>query len=761
MIKKILLLKKFGIFQNFNWNTLPEFKEKNIFYGWNYSGKTTISRIFSSIRNKELDRSLGGAEFKIILNDGSEINQNNISTNTQNVLVFNSDYIRDNLKWDSSKEFNGITFDVGEGVGIREKIEKLEAQINKVNGTEDIKSKKEPYDELKSEFEAFEAYKFTNEAKEIKNDVFNSLIDFDKRHFKAILNQVVHNLDSFVVNDVEELNKIKKLSLASNDKEKIDAIEFSIELDLLYSKISNLLLQEPERKDILEILDKNQNVSKWVKSGVDLHKNETKCFFCENDLNKDRITQLNSYFSNASSILRNELSTQLIVIDSKIEELKSIKLPKSKFDFFENFQNEYQLQQDSFGSIINRINEFYNYLKSEVKKKEDVNIFVSSPVNEFDASIQSDLTNWINVTNNIIEKHNDLVENFNSKQEDARTILKKHQISDFLIDEDYLEKEKQKNFATTCIKKYDNYVKAVRNEIAKLESDLKSVVRGKDEINAFIQKFLNRSDIKIEVVDEDKFVLKRGDRIAENLSEGEKTAISFSYFLVSLESLFQEGKLFEYIIFIDDPISSLDANHIAQIYSLINSFFFRKNIDTNDLTKHVNCFKQLFLSTHNFEFFSFIKDSSRINKKNTKEYYFIKRISDSESTIQELPKALRDYKSEYIYLFNLIYNFHLGGCQESDEKFILMPNAVRRFLEIYTLFKLPDSTDEVDARLKILMPEPTELKLLHHFSHFTTFEKVMKHDEMILNLPQAIGELITLLEKDLLHFNSLKKAISA
>lgn len=530
MIKKIQLLKKFGIFQNFNWNTLPEFREKNIFYGWNYSGKTTISRIFSSIRNKELDRSLGGAEFKIILNDGSEINQNNISTNTQNVLVFNSDYIRDNLKWDSSKEFIGITFDVGEGVGIREKIEKLEAQINKVNGTEDIKSKKEPYDELKSEFEAFEAYKFTNEAKEIKNDVFNSLIDFDKRHFKAILNQVINNLDSFVVNDVEELNKIKKLSLASNDKEKIDAIEFSIELDLLYSKISNLLLQEPERKDILEILDKNQNVSKWVKSGVDLHKNETKCFFCENDLSKDRITQLNSYFSNASSILRNELSTQLIIIDSKIEELKSIRLPKSKFDFFENFQNEYQLQQDSFGSIIDRINKFYNYLKSEVKKKEDVNIFVSSPINEFDASIQSDLTNWITVTNNIIEKHNDLVENFNSKQEDARTILKKHQISDFLIDEDYLEKEKQKNFATTCINKYDNYVKAVRIEIAKLESDLKSVVRGKDEINAFIQKFLNRSDIKIEVVDEDKFVLKRGDRIAENLSEGKKQQFHFHIF---------------------------------------------------------------------------------------------------------------------------------------------------------------------------------------------------------------------------------------
>ena len=126
--------------------------------------------------------------------------------------------------------------------------------------------------------------------------------------------------------------------------------------------------------------------------------------------------------------------------------------------------------------------------------------------------------------------------------------------------------------------------------------------------------------------------------------------------------------------------------------------------------------------------------------------------------MQRLPKSLRDYKSEYIYLFDIIHKFFEGGCQESDDKLILMPNAVRRFLEIYTLLKLPDSTDEVDARLKILMPEPHQLKTLHHFSHFTTFEKVTKHDELLMNLPEAVQELMTLLGQDLLHFESLKRA---
>ena len=38
-------------------------------------------------------------------------------------------------------------------------------------------------------------------------------------------------------------------------------------------------------------------------------------------------------------------------------------------------------------------------------------------------------------------------------------------------------------------------------------------------------------DIRIDVTDDDKFKLMRGEKVAQNLSEGEKTAISFAYFL--------------------------------------------------------------------------------------------------------------------------------------------------------------------------------------------------------------------------------------
>ena len=48
MIKRINKIKNLGVFSNYTRNSeLKNFEEKNIIYGWNYSGKTTVSRLIS------------------------------------------------------------------------------------------------------------------------------------------------------------------------------------------------------------------------------------------------------------------------------------------------------------------------------------------------------------------------------------------------------------------------------------------------------------------------------------------------------------------------------------------------------------------------------------------------------------------------------------------------------------------------------------------------------------------------------------------
>ena len=101
MIKKIESIKDFGIFKNFNWSSSPNIKDfnlKNLLYGWNYSGKTTFSRIFSSLRDKTLHESYSKGFFKIKTSCG-DFDSTDLTEFPFEILVFNSDYIKENLNF--------------------------------------------------------------------------------------------------------------------------------------------------------------------------------------------------------------------------------------------------------------------------------------------------------------------------------------------------------------------------------------------------------------------------------------------------------------------------------------------------------------------------------------------------------------------------------------------------------------------------------------------------------------------------------------
>ena len=62
MIRKILKVDNFAVFNNFKWDAETtnadgnplQFEKINIIYGRNYSGKTTLSRLFRSLETKQL-----------------------------------------------------------------------------------------------------------------------------------------------------------------------------------------------------------------------------------------------------------------------------------------------------------------------------------------------------------------------------------------------------------------------------------------------------------------------------------------------------------------------------------------------------------------------------------------------------------------------------------------------------------------------------------------------------------------------------------
>ena len=139
--------------------------------------------------------------------------------------------------------------------------------------------------------------------------------------------------------------------------------------------------------------------------------------------------------------------------------------------------------------------------------------------------------------------------------------------------------------------------------------------------------------------------------------------------------------------------------------------------------------------------------------------YFIKRNDDNTALIKKLPSSFSSYKSEYVGLFHTIKEFNELENKEDFPNLLILPNAVRRFLELYTLMKYPSDT-EVDNRVKkVFNPDDKPFyntKLLHWFSHQNQFEKVQQHDDKILQIEDAISELMEHIKsKDELHWKGL------
>lgn len=278
----------------------------------------------------------------------------------------------------------------------------------------------------------------------------------------------------------------------------------------------------------------------------------------------------------------------------------------------------------------------------------------------------------------------------------------------------------------------DKEIKNIQSKISDYEKKLSDTVKGAEKINEYLFQYFGKKDIKVIVNDNEKFQLTRTEEIAKNLSEGEKTAIAFAYFIASLEN--KDTKLSDTIVFIDDPISSLDSNHLFNTYSFIKNVFHEtipKAARTN--RKHTYKAAQLFISTHNFEFFNLLKDWIGELPKTDKEFYLIEKINTTggkESIIKSLPKELMNYKSEYIYLFSVIYEFHIN-CTTDFRLLYSLPNFIRRFIETFCAFKYLATKfeEKLGLFIKDKVKRERVRKFAHYYSHSLGKDKFMEFSD--------------------------------
>jgi len=714
---------------------MPGFNKFNLLYGWNYSGKTTLSRVLQCLEFKRMNSEYGSASFRIIKEDASVIESDNLSS-APTVRVFNRDYINENFAKEHSAP---AVFILGkDNVELRERYLQLQTRLSKV---ERIATE---YGNQKYQIETRLSKAGTETARKIRDLTGDSR--FERPQLLTRLEEVKENPESNKLTD-EVVQARLTTTRSSENFAELALVNYHVPDILELVNIVNKLHVRTASNQAVERLRQNPGLEEWVRHGLDIHKDADTCEFCGAELTNDRIDMLSGHFSQAYEGLLQDL-------DGMISQLEDIQFEFSLYhekDLMPEVRQEYsklvvKLEdwQLWFKQLRDSLIESLNQKKCAI---ESQNIWIR------DIDRKDEGISIVTALNDVVKQHNKLVISIEQTRRDAKTALEQHYAAIHYIENDVYKCENniddlvvKSQRASLAKNKIIDVIQSVSNRISR------SAI-GASRLNELLKYLLSGSDIEVESVGDAEFRFTRAGQDAVNLSDGEKTAITFAYFLISLEA--EGASLEDTIVFIDDPISSLDSNHVYAVYALI-------------VEKLDKC-RQLFVSTHNSEFFNLLKGHwlgpKGGDKQESRAYYISRKVAadgDMYSDIQDLPKLLRKYKSEYEFVFAHLFEFK-EAVNPSEHEAYTAPNLVRKFLESYLGFRKPSVTAWY-AKLDLLFDSVEKQREVHKFaddaSHLHSMSRGLQQPAFVSSAQRIVTEVIEALEiKDPDHYLSLLEVV--
>ncbi|ECC0523048.1 AAA family ATPase, partial [Campylobacter coli] len=688
---KILKFDKinFGSYENFTWdNGLEEFKTINIFYGRNYSGKTTLSRIARSFELKKHNEDFLDGNFKIKLEDGSFLTQNDVINSNLDIRVYNSDFVKENLNYLYDKKGNIKGFkSIGvEQKDIKESIEKRKEILKTRNEKlKDIQANRENISKTQQAKIKTLNEKLIDKAKLVKSEpnLIKQGSNYDKRNLENDLIEIKDNINAYILNNEEQNQLIKILE----DKEKQNIIFKNTFNKDNFQGIFTYSLKILEKEVIIKE-NLTSELRKWLEEGLEFHKEHSftqQCKFCNNPLTLERIAWIENNIKDDSGEkeqIEKELKDLLDNFESYKLESKKLLLGIEYENFYSNYKDIFIGLKEQLGvSIANYNEELLKIEKKLTKKKKDVFTPMKlENINDF----SDEILQILNKIENLCKENNEYAKNLLSKQDEARKKLRLNEVAKFAKDSDCFAKQdeiknlgqKLSNMQST-IETEKNEINNYNLEIEKYKEKLSNLETSTSNINKYLKSYFGHNMLELKAKKDDKgqlngeFEILRNGKQAKNLSEGECSLVAFCYFVASLEDANTKDK--NPIIWIDDPISSLDNNHIFFIFSLIEAKIAKKIKD--------NKYSQLFISTHNLDFLKYLKSLTGYDKNDKKSFmYLIEKTNNSD--IKILPDYIRKYVTEFNYLFEQIFK-NYNNTNITIDSYYSLANNIRKFLDTY------------------------------------------------------------------------------
>ena len=632
-------------FKNYTGPVDANFKQKNIFFGYNGKGKTALS--------------IG------VLNEFKKDSSNNET----NYRFFNKDYIKDNLLLEDSNELKGVVANFGKGnVDIEKEIAAKKAQIKDLTPLTEKKVKTEL--NIKNEIDKiFTSKKGTSSIKKKPGDNVSEIIDAYNKDLESALK---------VVSSTEELENIKDSSETEKDLNQlrlINVIDFVYPNEQEIEDLNNIMSNEYDENEI-----PSAKILSWMQEGIEIHKNDDtkKCKFCGGTVHIEEIeTRVQKYLSDKKQqdlLKLNKISSIIHSMISNGESINDNKILLSKF-------------------LGPSVDEWYTAIESSIKDLEQVQEKINKKIESFEIK-----TNYNNEVVEIVDNIKENISKIQQLKKETESFLETSiNKSNVLIKGAIALEINGNSLISNEIKNLDEtngLINLYIKENEKINAEINELKRRKSttgDFASFINELLEYLgiDFFLEIKENNYIICHRGDNVAlslDQISEGENNLLALLLFYYELfnDKLQKDFKEEIKLIIVDDPISSVDDINKIYVLEIVKKIII--------LDK-----PQVFVFTHVWDDFVNLcygkKDDDRPGKETPYRFYEIKKNANGSYIVKT-----KYNETPYMHDFKEIYEFsQLTNVDDLDECEIYhYPNVMRKVLERYMEFKVSNSSPTLD-----------------------------------------------------------------
>jgi hypothetical protein len=462
------------------------------------------------------------------------------------------------------------------------------------------------------------------------------------------------------------------------------------------------------------------------------------CPFCEQGITnagpKEIIDAYIAYFEDEEEKHKKELRDSLRRFNQKEAELKEvgaqIATQKSRYDALKRFlPSRKDTEVDDGGAQLAQARAAIASIKTAIQGKAGaLSVPYKMPSNGF--------ADCIDNVNKVISENNEKVSELNKaivKSDDERKSLQRKACEVF--DREFAISNWMKIEALRTLRAVVGIRKGELEALEKSSPSTDARVRVAETFELLLKSFFAEKYI----FNKDKFALKRGDREMvrgphRTLSDGEKAAIAFCYFLACIHrKVKSNGDYKKLFLVFDDPVTSMSYDFVFSIAQTLKNLSISNTGEVSINPSKIDGSKcvrpELLVLTHSSYFFN-ISRTNRVVKEDATFSLISDGVVHKLAQLVSYVTPFEQQLTHVYYVANGKYPDHSTG------------NAIRSVLEAVGRFCRPDRSQSLENFIAFLAEEQNfsiKSVLINSLCHGTYYDETPTPDDLKLACQETIA----------------------